>query len=107
MSNIHAVLMIAVISFVTIGLRAIPFLIFGTKKTPEFVAFLGKYLPYAIMGMLVVYCLKGIHLFRAPYGIPELLAVLAVVLLHLWKRNTLLSIGVGTMCYMFLVQCVF
>lgn len=107
MNRIDAVLMIGVISLVTIGLRAIPFLVFGERKTPEFVAFLGKYLPYAIMGMLVVYCLKGVQLFVLPYGIPEFLAVLVVVLLHLWKRNTLLSIAAGTICYMFLVQCVF
>lgn len=107
MNHIYAISMIAVISLVTIGLRFAPFFIFGTKETPKFILFLGKYLPYAIMGMLVVYCLKGVSFLTAPYGIPEFIAVLAVVLLHVWKRNTLISIGVGTVCYMVLVQIVF
>lgn len=107
MNNTYAIVMIAVISLVTIGLRFIPFIIFGTKKTPSFILFLGKYLPYAIMGMLVVYCLKGVSLVAAPFGLPELLAVLVVVGLHLWKRNTLISIASGTVCYMLLIQFVF
>lgn len=107
MNDTKAVLMIAVISLVTMGLRFIPFLVFGTKKTPSFIVFLGKYLPYAIMGMLVVYCLKGVSIVAAPHGIPELIAVLVVAGLHIWKRNTLLSIGAGTLCYMILIQVVF
>lgn len=108
MPNLHSVLIIAVASFVTMGLRFLPFFIFGeNRKTPELVSYLGQVLPYAIMGMLVVYCLKGIHLTVAPFGAPELIATAAVVLLHLWKRNTLLSIGLGTVCYMLLVQLVF
>ncbi len=107
MNSINEILMIAVISLVTIALRVVPFLVFGTKKTPKFILFLGKYLPYAIMGMLVVYCLKGVSLLAAPYGLPELIAVLVVVGLHLWKRNTLLSIASGTICYMLLIQFVF
>lgn len=107
MNNTYAILMITVISLVTVGLRFIPFIIFGTKKTPDFILFLGKYLPYAIMGMLVVYCLKGVSLFAAPFGLPELLAIVVVVGLHLWKRNTLISIASGTVCYMVLIQLVF
>lgn len=107
MSDMYAVWMVAVISLVTIGLRFIPFIIFGTKKTPDFILFLGKYLPYAIMGMLVVYCLKGVSLITAPFGIPELLAIFVVVGLHLWKRNTLISITAGTICYMVLIQFIF
>lgn len=107
MNDTKAVLMIAVISLVTMGLRFIPFLVFGTKKTPSFIVFLGKYLPYAIMGMLVVYCLKGVSLITAPFGIPELLAIFVVVGLHLWKRNTLISITAGTICYMVLIQFIF
>ena len=64
-------------------------------------------LPYAIMGMLVVYCLKDTTVLSWPYGIPELLACIVVVLLHLWRKNTLLSIAVGTACYMVLIQVVF
>ena len=108
MPNLHSALMIAVIALVTAALRFLPFLIFGeNRKTPSLVTYLGQVLPYAIMGMLVVYCLKGVSLTAFPFGIPELLGCAAVTLLHIWKRNTLLSIGVGTVCYMLLVQFVF
>ena len=83
-------------------------MIFGEKrKTPEIVLYLGKVLPCAIMGMLVVYCLKEVKPLVYPYGIPELLGILFVAGLHLWKRNSLLSIGAGTVFYMILVQVVF
>ena len=108
MNNIHSVLLVAVTALVTIAIRFLPFLIFGDKrKTPGFVQYLGKVLPYAIMGMLVVFCLKGISFADAPHGIPELAASLLVVLLHVWKRSTLISIVGGTAFYMFLVQVVF
>lgn len=108
MTDLHAGLMIAVIALVTMGLRFLPFLIFGeNRKTPALIAYLGQVLPYAIMGMLVVYCLKDVQLSTAPYGIPEFIGCALVALLHLWKRNTLLSIGAGTICYMLLVQFVF
>lgn len=107
MNNTYAFLMIVVVAFVTIALRFLPFFIFSNKKTPEFIDYLGKYLPYAIMAMLVVYCLKGVSFVAMPYGIPEAIAVVVVVALHVWKRNTLLSIVAGTICYMFLVQGVF
>lgn len=71
------------------------------------VFYLGRVLPYAAMGMLVVYCLKDVKLTAAPYGLPELLSVALVAGLHIWKRNTLLSIGAGTVCYMLLIQLVF
>lgn len=108
MPDLHSALMIAVIALVTAALRFLPFLIFGeNRKTPPLVAYLGRVLPYAIMGMLVVYCLKGVSLTAFPFGIPELLGCATVTLLHIWKRNTLLSIGAGTVCYMLLVQFVF
>ena len=108
MPDLHSALMIAVIALVTAVLRFLPFLIFGeNRKTPPLVSYLGQVLPYAIMGMLVVYCLKGVSLTASPFGIPELLGCTAVTLLHIWKRNTLLSIGAGTVCYMLLVQFVF
>ena len=104
----HNLWMLVVIALVTMFTRFLPFLIFGeNRKTPEIVLYLGKVLPCAIMGMLVVYCLKGVSLTTFPFGIPELLGCAAVTLLHIWKRNTLLSIGVGTVCYMLLVQFVF
>ena len=108
MDNLHSILMVAVIALVTVGLRFLPFLIFreGTPL-PKWLSALGKVLPHAIMGMLVVYCLKGVSLTSAPFGIPELLGCAAVAILHVWKRNTLLSIGGGTVLYMLLVQLVF
>lgn len=101
-------ILIAIVAIVTILLRVLPFLIFGGKrKTPGIIQYLGKVLPYAIMGMLVVYCLKNVSFVTMPFGIPEIIASLAVVFLHLWKRNTLLSVGGGTVIYMILVQMVF
>ena len=104
----HNVWIIVVASLVTIATRFLPFLIFrGDRKIPDIIIYLSKGLPYAIMGMLVVYCLKDISFLSAPYGIPELLSCAAVALLHIWKRNTLLSIALGTAFYMLLVQLVF
>ena len=101
-------MMIAVMSAVTVLLRFLPFLLFGSgRKTPAVIEYLGKVLPYAIMGMLVVYCLKGVSFLRAPYGIPELIACLVVAVLQVVKRSTLLSIIAGTAVYMVLVQVVF
>ena len=108
MPNLHSALLIAVMALVTAALRFLPFLIFGeNRKTPPLVAYLGQVLPFAIMGMLVVYCLKDVSVTTAPFGIPELVGCAVVALLHIWKRNTLLSIGAGTLCYMLLVQFVF
>ena len=108
MSNVHAMLVVAVAGIVTAALRFLPFLIFGgDRKTPAFITYLGKVLPYAIMAMLVVFCLKNVSLVSAPYGLPELISCAMVVLLHVWKRNTLISIIGGTVCYMVLVQMVF
>ena len=104
----HAFLIILVSGAVTAAIRFLPFIIFGGKRqTPPFISYLGRVLPYAIMGMLVIYCLRGISFGAAPHGIPELIACAAVVLLHVWKRSTLLSIFGGTLCYMLLVQLVF
>lgn len=92
----------------TILTRFLPFVLFPAgKKMPPFVEYLGRVLPYATMGLLVVYCLKGVSLFTAPFGLPEFLACALVAALHVWKRNSLLSIGAGTVFYMILVQMVF
>ena len=92
----------------TLFMRALPFAVFSSKKpTPKFIQYLGVALPAAIFGMLVVYCLKEVSLASAPHGIPELIAISAVVGIHLWRRNTLLSIFSGTVIYMLLVQLVF
>lgn len=85
-----------------------PFLLFPAgKKVPKTVEYLGKVLPPAVIGMLVVYCFKSVNPAAFPFGLPELIASATVVLLHIWKRNNLLSIGVGTVLYMVLVQTVF
>lgn len=108
MSNTRAALIILVVSSVTMLLRFLPFVIFGGgKKTPAYITYLSSVLPYAIMGMLVIYCLRNVSLVTAPHGLPELLAAVVVVGLHLWKKNTLLSIAAGTIVYMFLVQMIF
>lgn len=108
MDKLHSILIVAVVALVTVFLRFLPFLIFGeNRKTPAIITYLGARLPFAIMGMLVVYCLKDVTLTAAPFGIPEFLGCAVVALLHIWKRSTLLSIGVGTVVYMLLVQLVF
>ena len=104
----NEVLMIVVIVLVTMATRFIPFLLFGGKgKTPAVITYLGTVLPCAIMGMLVVYCMKDVAFLQAPFGIPELLGCAIVAALHIWKRNSLLSIGVGTVAYMLMVQLIF
>ena len=106
--DFHGLGIVAVAALVTMALRFLPFIIFsGDRETPAYIAYLGKVLPFAIMAMLVVFCLKGVSLTAAPYGIPEFLACGAVAALHVWKRNTLLSIAGGTAIYMILVQLVF
>ncbi len=108
MNDWTALSLILVMAAVTAGLRFLPFVIFSKgRKVPEVVAYLGRVLPYAVMAMLVVYCLKGISFVKMPFGLPEMISVVLVVVLHVWKRNTLLSIVGGTICYMVLVQMVF
>ena len=104
----YNIAMIVVTALVTASTRFLPFLIFVEKrKTPAIITYLGKVLPCAIMGMLVVYCLKEVSVLAYPSGLPEILGIACVAVLHLWKRNSLLSIGAGTVFYMVLVQVVF
>ncbi len=104
----HSVIIIVLVSLTTLATRAIPFILFPEgKKIPKAVEYLGKVLPPAVIGMLVVYCLKSVNILENSFGLPELIAGLTVALLHMWKRNNLLSIGVGTMLYMILIQSVF
>jgi len=108
MTDLHSFWLILVVALVTAGLRFLPFVIFGeNRSTPPLIAHLGQVLPYAIMGMLVVYCLKDVDLGGGSYGIPEFLSCAVVAGLHVWKRNTLLSIGAGTIFYMMMVQYLF
>ncbi len=106
MNTGYSLLLIAVIAAITALIRFLPFLVFR-KHTPKVVLYLGEVFPYAIMGMLVVYCLKNVSFVSGSHGIPEAVSVLLVVLLHKWRHNTLLSIAAGTACYMALVQVVF
>lgn len=97
-----------IISLTTIFLRVLPFILFPeNKKTPKYIDYLGKVLPFTIIGMLVVYCLKDITFTASPFGLPEIISVVVIAGLHIWKGNTLLSIGAGTVLYMILVQLIF
>ncbi|HIV16413.1 MAG TPA: branched-chain amino acid transporter permease [Candidatus Alectryocaccobium stercorigallinarum] len=92
----------------TMLMRFLPFLIFSSKRpTPKYIQYLGKALPGAIFAMLVIYCLRNVSLFQGSRGIPEIIAIAVTVILHLWKRQMLISIAGGTVCYMLLVQLVF
>lgn len=102
----HALLLTGVISLMTILIRFLPFWVFR-RRTPSIILYLGQVLPYAIMGMLVVYCLKNVALSSLSGWLPQAISVAVVVLLHKWKHSTLLSIAGGTACYMALVQLVF
>ena len=108
MHDLHSMVLVAVVAIVTMLLRFIPFIVFGkNKKTPDYITYISSVLPYAIMGMLVVYCLKDVSITAPPHGIPELISGAIVVGLHLWKGNTLVSIVTGTVVYMLLIQCFF
>lgn len=102
------VITIALCAAGTMLTRFLPFLIFSSKKpTPKYIQYLGKALPAAIFGMLVVYCLKNVNVLAGRHGLPELISIAVVVALHLWKRQMLISVAGGTVCYMLLVQFVF
>ena len=104
--NTHAAILVLVMAAVTMLLRFLPFLVFR-KRTPAYISYLGEVLPSAMIGLLVIYCLKDTVITRSPFGAPELIAGLTVVGLQVWKRNSLLSILGGTAIYMVLGQAVF
>jgi len=104
----QTIVMILAVAAGTQLTRWLPFLLFPeNKEPPAVVLYLGRVLPPAVMGLLVIYCLRNTSLLTAPHGLPELIAVAAVVVLHRWKNNVLLSIAGGTVLYMILVQLVF
>ena len=108
MNTVHSILLIAVISLVTILIRFLPFLVFQNEDNmPKAFRYLGGVLPGAVMGMLAVYCFKSTVITAWPFALPEIIASAVVVALYLWRKNTLLSIAVGTILYMFLIQGVF
>lgn len=102
------IIIVAVVAAGTILTRFLPFLLFPAgRSTPGYIKYLGKVLPPAAFGLLVVYCLRNISFFQGSRGVPELVSIAAVILLHLWKRQMLLSVAGGTLLYMVLVQTVF
>lgn len=108
MTLTEQIITILVVVLGTMATRFLPFIVFPSgKPTPKYVQFLGKFLPLAVFGMLIVYCLKNVDIFAGSHGIPELISIIVVVALHLWKKQMLLSIAGGTVCYMLLVQFVF
>lgn len=107
MTTTQSIITILFVVIGTMATRFLPFIIFPENKTPpEIVTYLGTVLPYAVIGLLVVYCLKD-AVFTEYHAFPELIAIIAVIIIHKWKKNTLLSIAVGTILYMVLVQKVF
>lgn len=107
MTTTQRIITVSVVVLGTMLTRFLPFLVFPENKTPpKSIAYLGTVLPYAAIGLLVVYCLKD-AVFSSYHALPELIAILFIVLLHKWKNNTLLSIGAGTVLYMILVQNIF
>lgn len=104
----HEIGIVAIAAAVTMALRFLPFFVFrGDRPMPEGLRYLAGVLPCAMIGMLVIYCLRNTDVFAMPHGLPEIVSCLLVAVLHLWKRNTLISIAAGTAFYMFLVQAVF
>lgn len=108
MTLLQQIVTITMVVFGTAITRFLPFIIFpADKPVPKYVQYLGKVLPSAVFGLLVIYCLRNVSIFTGSHGIPELISILLVIGLHLWKRQMLLSIAGGTICYMLLVQLVF
>jgi len=102
------IITVAMVVLGTAVTRFLPFLVFPAgKPTPKYIQYLGKVLPSAVFGLLVIYCLRNVSIFSGSHAIPELISIVLVIILHVWKRQMLLSIAGGTVCYMLLVQLVF
>lgn len=108
LTPVQTFVMLLAVALGTIVTRFTPFFLFPeTKEPPKVITYLGQVLPPAMMGLLVVYCLKGVSIRTVPYGIPELITILVILVIHKWKNNVLLSIGSSTIVYMILIQSVF
>lgn len=108
MTTPERIILIAVAVLATMLTRFLPFLLFPAgKPAPSYIRYLGKVLPAAVFGLLVVYCLKDVSLLQGSHGLPELISLAVVILLHLWQHRMLLSVAGGTVCYMVLVQTIF
>lgn len=101
------IITIALMAVAVMITRFLPFALFQGRKTPKYVQYLGTVLPAAVFGLLVVYCLKNVDVTASPHGLPELIGIVVTVVLHVWKRQMLISIAGGTIVYMILVQTVF
>ena len=102
------IITVALIILATVIMRFLPFVLFpDNKPTPKFIRYLGTVLPAAVFGLLMIYALKGVSLLQGSHGIPELIAIVITAAVHLWKKQMLLSISAGTICYMLLVQFIF
>lgn len=107
MTILQQIITIGLCMLGTMATRFLPFIVFSEKReTPAFIQYIGKFLPSAVFGMLVVYCLRNVDITQAAYGLPELISILATVGIHLWKRQMLLSIAAGTACYMLLLHLI-
>lgn len=107
-TNTQLFFFFGLVSLGTILTRALPFVLFPeNKKIPKYIKYLSDVLPYTIIGMLVVYCLKDISFTISPHAIPEIISIGSIIILHIWKKNTLLSIGAGSVLYMVLIQYIF
>ena len=106
-STAYLIAAIAIAALVTWGLRAFPFLLFGNRKLPQLVSYLGYVLPPAIMVILVCYCIRNTGFGEYPYGLAEIISILFVILVHIRKKNMYVSIMAGTICYMILIRTIF
>jgi branched-subunit amino acid transport protein AzlD len=107
-STLQLFIFFGIVTFGTVATRALPFFLFPEhKEIPKYIKYLANILPYTIIGMLVVYCLKNISFTQSPHSLPEVISIAIIIVLHIWKKNTLLSIGSGALFYMILVQYVF
>jgi branched-subunit amino acid transport protein AzlD len=104
MSLTNIEISIAIMALITFLARSFPFIFFRTKKPPEMAIFIGKYAPFSVITILVIYCLKDVSFLKPPFGLNELIAILFVIILHLRFRNFFVSIFVSTFVYMLLVQ---
>lgn len=106
--QVHAMIVIAAMGLAVLATRIMPVLIFGRgEKVPEFILYLGRVVPYTAMGLLIVYCLRDVPVLEAPHALPEAISLAVVTMTYLWKRNSILSVVIGTVLYMYLVQLVF
>lgn len=108
LTTTETLIIVFVAALATMITRFLPFIIFkGNGSSNSYINYLGKVLPYSAIGLLVVYCLRNVNFTSSPNGLPEAIAIITIIILHYWKENTLLSIGLGTVVYMVLVQQIF